>query len=211
MKREGRQHGMVRTYFLLSNSSSDDSPESKRLISNFDSPATAGIFTRVSSKPTNHSKFTGKCGKPRCSGCRFHPVAKSRDKSKGAHKNRSQDIDLNFNFHGHSHSASAILDELMAPNDPTYYLELDYRDLDCMDGPIFSPEANCVIKDDVGDDNYQDHSDDFHRGIDDFVNVDDDDDGDEDGNDVDMGFVDVGFVWNALDADEGWSIVGEMW
>ncbi|GAB4847926.1 hypothetical protein Ancab_026986 [Ancistrocladus abbreviatus] len=199
MKREGRQHGVVRTYYLLPNPSNDRSPKSRRLINNFDSPATAGIFTRVSSKPTNHSKFTGKCDRRRCS-----PVSKSKDKSKGALKLRSYGDDLNFNFHGYPYSASTILDELTAP---TYYLDLDYHDLDS----IVDPESNYVIENDHRE------NDDHHnyQGIDEIVSVDDtaecdnEDDGDDD--DDDMGFVDVGFIWDAVDGDEGWSIVGEMW
>jgi hypothetical protein len=81
MKREGKQHGMVRTYRILPNPT-----PGTRFITRFDSPPTAGLFTKVPSKPTNHSKFTGKCGTPQCSGCRLHPVSKSKNKSKGNHK-----------------------------------------------------------------------------------------------------------------------------
>nr|XP_004488942.1 uncharacterized protein LOC101494321 [Cicer arietinum] len=83
MKREGRQHGMVRTYRILPNLK----PET-RFITRFDSPTTAGLFTKVTSKPTNHSKFTGKCGTPRCTGCHLHPVSKSKNKSKGNLKHK---------------------------------------------------------------------------------------------------------------------------
>ncbi|KAJ1399567.1 hypothetical protein SESBI_30215 [Sesbania bispinosa] len=76
MKREGRQHGMVRTFRIL------PSPLNPKPNTRFDSPPTAGLFTKVPSKPTNHSKFTGKCGTPRCSGCHFHPVCKSKSKTK---------------------------------------------------------------------------------------------------------------------------------
>ncbi|KEH41462.1 hypothetical protein MtrunA17_Chr1g0171881 [Medicago truncatula] len=81
MKREGKQHGMVRTYRILPNPT-----PGTRFITRFDSPPTAGLFTKVPSKPTNHSKFTGKCGTPQCFGCRLHPVSKSKNKSKGNHK-----------------------------------------------------------------------------------------------------------------------------
>ncbi|GAU13129.1 hypothetical protein TSUD_174290 [Trifolium subterraneum] len=81
MKREGKQHGMVRTYLILPNPI-----PGTRFINRFDSPPTAGLFTKVSSKPTNHSKFTGKCCTPRCTGCRLHPVSKSQNKSKGNSK-----------------------------------------------------------------------------------------------------------------------------
>ncbi|CAN1749135.1 hypothetical protein LINPERHAP1_LOCUS3602 [Linum perenne] len=84
MKREGRQHGMVRTYPVLPspiNSRLDESP-----------PPVAGIFAKVSRKPTNHSKFTGKCGVSRCKECHIHPCTKSRDKAKGTQKSRSNDV-----------------------------------------------------------------------------------------------------------------------
>ncbi|KAK9039585.1 hypothetical protein V6N11_014781 [Hibiscus sabdariffa] len=60
MKREGRQHGMVRTYRILP-SPLNPKPES-RFIQQFDLPPTAGLFTKVPVKPTNHSKFTGRPG-----------------------------------------------------------------------------------------------------------------------------------------------------
>ncbi|KAL0344075.1 UNVERIFIED_CONTAM: hypothetical protein Sangu_1294900 [Sesamum angustifolium] len=84
MKREGRQHGMVRNYLIQSNPL-DPRPR-RRTLNELTSPPTAGLFTKVSTKPTNHSKFTGKCGRPMCRGCHSHPVSKSRDKAKGAQK-----------------------------------------------------------------------------------------------------------------------------
>ncbi|PON44052.1 hypothetical protein PanWU01x14_269880 [Parasponia andersonii] len=90
MKREGRQNGMVRTYQILP-SPLNPRPET-RFVNRFDSPATAGLFTRVPSKPTNHSKFTGKCGQPRCNGCHLHPACKAKDKTKGTRKLKSNDI-----------------------------------------------------------------------------------------------------------------------
>ncbi|GMN42657.1 hypothetical protein TIFTF001_011862 [Ficus carica] len=90
MKREGRQHGMVRTYRILP-TPLNPRPDT-RFINRFDSPATAGLFTRVPSKPTNHSKFTGKCGQPRCNGCHMHPTCKAKDKTKGNQKQRSNDV-----------------------------------------------------------------------------------------------------------------------
>ncbi|CAK9308828.1 unnamed protein product [Citrullus colocynthis] len=90
MKREGRQHGMVRTCRIIP-SPWNPRPET-RFVNQLDFPPTAGLFTKVSSKPTNHSKFTGKCGKPRCSGCRLHPVQKAKDKTKGSHKFKSHHL-----------------------------------------------------------------------------------------------------------------------
>ncbi|GMJ04303.1 hypothetical protein HRI_004099500 [Hibiscus trionum] len=121
MKREGRQHGMVRTYRILP-SPWNPKPES-RFVQQFDSPPTAGLFTKVPTKPTNHSKFTGKCGRPRCVGCHMHPACKSRDKTKGNHKLKSSTemvcssrlvtwrvVDGRPGFNDSGFSASRILD-----------------------------------------------------------------------------------------------------
>ncbi|TYH19802.1 hypothetical protein ES288_A05G381000v1 [Gossypium darwinii] len=81
MKREGRQHGMVRTYRVLP-SPWNPRPE-PRFVQQVNSPTTAGLFTKVPVEPTNHSKFTGRCGRPRCLGCHMHPAFKSKDKAKG--------------------------------------------------------------------------------------------------------------------------------
>ncbi|XVF60129.1 hypothetical protein PTKIN_Ptkin08bG0019000 [Pterospermum kingtungense] len=122
MKREGRQHGMVRTYKILP-SPLNPRPET-RFVQRFDTPPTAGFFTKVSTKPTNHSKFTGRCGMSRCQGCHMPPACKSKDKTKGTHKLRSSDRIINYrlitwrvvdgrpgsNFSGFS--ATRILDNL---------------------------------------------------------------------------------------------------
>jgi len=77
---------MVRSYRILP-SPLNPRPNT-RIITRFDSPPTAGLFVKVSSKPTNHSKFTGKCGTPRCTGCHFHPACKSKGKTKGSQKHK---------------------------------------------------------------------------------------------------------------------------
>ncbi|OMO69104.1 hypothetical protein COLO4_29257 [Corchorus olitorius] len=84
MKREGRQRGMVRTYRILP-APLNPRPES-RFVQQFDTPPTAGVFTKVPMKPTNHSKFTGRCGRARCLECHMHPACKSKEKAKGSHK-----------------------------------------------------------------------------------------------------------------------------
>ncbi|KAI4366905.1 hypothetical protein MLD38_022707 [Melastoma candidum] len=89
MRREGCQHEMVWTYWILP--SSHNTLPKGRIFNNVDAPATAGILTKVPSKPTNHSKFTGKCGRPRCMGCHMHPACKSKDKTKGNNKIKSFD------------------------------------------------------------------------------------------------------------------------
>ncbi|XP_057481499.1 uncharacterized protein LOC130768452 [Actinidia eriantha] len=90
MKREGRQHGLVRSYPILP-SPLNPRPES-RFVTRFDSPPTAGLFTRVSSKPTNHSKYTGRCGRVGCVDCRLHTASKSKAKAKGTQKLLSCDV-----------------------------------------------------------------------------------------------------------------------
>ncbi|KAI3799230.1 hypothetical protein L1987_34520 [Smallanthus sonchifolius] len=85
MKREGRQHGVVRSYPILPTPLS----RQRRYVKTVDSASVAGLFTKVSKKPTNQSKFTGKCGKARCLGCHIHPVCKSKEKAKGTMKLRS--------------------------------------------------------------------------------------------------------------------------
>ncbi|KAJ4845229.1 hypothetical protein Tsubulata_003828 [Turnera subulata] len=96
MRREGRPHGMVRTYRILPDPF-NPRPD-PRAFKSMDSPATAGAFTRVPSKPTNHSKPTGKCGMPRCTDCHVNPPFKSKDKAKGAQKLKSRDVVTNHRF-----------------------------------------------------------------------------------------------------------------
>ncbi|KAJ6298691.1 hypothetical protein OIU76_019780 [Salix suchowensis] len=117
MKREGRQHGMVRTY------KNSPSPWSSKLsdkkFNRFDTPpAAAGLLTKVPSKPTNHSKFTGKCAKPRCTGCHVLPSCKSKNKTKESHKVKSHDRAA-FEFAGFS--ATAILDHLATHDDEVFW------------------------------------------------------------------------------------------
>ncbi|GAY48391.1 hypothetical protein CUMW_111320 [Citrus unshiu] len=54
---------MVRTY-RIAPSPWNPRPDA-RTVNKFDSPPTCGLFTKVSQRPTNHSKFTGKCGRAR--------------------------------------------------------------------------------------------------------------------------------------------------
>ncbi|PWA81881.1 hypothetical protein CTI12_AA182340 [Artemisia annua] len=85
MKREGRQHGVVRTYPILSPPLS----QKRNVKKTVDSAVVTGLFTKVSKRPTNQSKFTGKCGTARCNECHIHPATKSKDKAKGTMKVRS--------------------------------------------------------------------------------------------------------------------------
>ncbi|KAJ4822220.1 hypothetical protein Tsubulata_045755 [Turnera subulata] len=215
MRREGRQHGFVRTNMVLP-SPWNLKPDSTRFINKFDSPATAGFFTRVHQKPTNHSKFTGKCGKPRCSGCHMHPWCKSKDKTKGCQKLRSHDVLSNcrlitwrlvegrpgLNFSGFS--ATGILDHLATNYDHHTDDEVDDDNVDCEDdfeegygsssshgrGITAGTEIEEIVAAAADDDDHKDHD------------LEDDDD--------DMGFCDVGFVLDQVeDEDEGWCLVAE--
>ncbi|KAG2302633.1 hypothetical protein Bca52824_031284 [Brassica carinata] len=87
MKREGRQHGVVRTLMILP---SELNPRpANQFVNRFDSPPAFGVFAKVSSKPTNHSKFTGKCERSKCSDCHVSPAKKSAKKSKGRRKKQA--------------------------------------------------------------------------------------------------------------------------
>ena len=89
MKREGRQHGTVRINRnkLLRVAAAAAGCEETAI--------GAMELGKAPAKPTNASKATGKCRRPRCAGCHYHPVTKARDKAKGAHKLHACDVALN--------------------------------------------------------------------------------------------------------------------
>ncbi|KAK8644168.1 hypothetical protein V6N13_123483 [Hibiscus sabdariffa] len=188
MRREGRQHGMVRAYRILP-SPWNPRPE-PRYVQQFDSPLTAGLFTKVSTKPTNHSKFTGKCGRPRCVGCHMHPACKSKDKTKGSHKLRSSEmvsssrliswrvVDGRPGFNDSGFSASRILDHLSNDDDD-----------DDDDGFKMNSQP-------LGEVEY--YEDDNNK----------DDDVKNDGAYVDVNDDDVKFVLDKDLEEEGWCLVG---
>ncbi|KAK7272920.1 hypothetical protein RIF29_13962 [Crotalaria pallida] len=84
MKREGRQHGMVRSYQILPHPFNPK--PGTRFVTRFDSPPIAGPFVKVPTKPTNHSKFTSKCTTQRCADCHLCPPCKSKCKTKGTQR-----------------------------------------------------------------------------------------------------------------------------
>ncbi|KAG2325205.1 hypothetical protein Bca4012_039694 [Brassica carinata] len=86
MKREGKQHGKVKTLLILP-PLPNTRPKSRYVP--MTSNPTSGSFAKVSSKPTNHSRSTGKCWSARCPECHSLPLSKSRLKSKGRSKMRS--------------------------------------------------------------------------------------------------------------------------
>ncbi|CAG7873731.1 unnamed protein product [Brassica rapa] len=89
MKREGRQHGFVRTGMI--HPSGFNPRPSNQFVNRLDSPPAIGVFTKVPSKPTNHSKSSGKRERSKYSNCHMSPAIKSADKSKGRQKLESTD------------------------------------------------------------------------------------------------------------------------
>ncbi|PSS30175.1 UPF0711 protein like [Actinidia chinensis var. chinensis] len=205
MKREGRQHGSVRSYPILP-SPLNPRPES-RFVNRFDSAPTAGLFTRVSSKPTNHSKYTGRCGRVGCVGCHLHPASKSKDKAKGTQKLRSCDVVSNHRlvtwrivdskpgFKVSGFSATGILDHLDSDDG---YMDGDeiYEDscgLDHHDSVEVEISSGAIEIEDKDGDEIEDKE-------------------DKDGDEIeDTSFYDVALVWEPSDeGEEDWCLVGEM-
>ncbi|XVF13973.1 hypothetical protein REPUB_Repub09cG0016200 [Reevesia pubescens] len=194
MKREGRQHGMVRTYRILP-FPWNPRPE-PRFVQQFDSPPTAGFFTKVPVKPTNHSKFTGRCGRPRCLECHMHPACKSKDKTKGTHKLRSSDIGSN-------------------------YRAVTWRVVNGRSGLKFSGYSATRILDHLSsqyEDDYEDNDDDFQGGvINDGFKVNSQSleerenyEGEIENEGVYVGDDDVNFVLDQELEEDGWCLVGEI-
>ncbi|KAL3526347.1 hypothetical protein ACH5RR_011003 [Cinchona calisaya] len=205
MKREGRQHGMVQTYPIVS------SPWNPRKSNRFETPSTAGLFAKVSQKPTNHSKFTGKCGRPRCASCHMHPACKAKDKTKGTQKLKSCDVVTNYrlvtwrvvdakpglNFTGFS--ATGILnhfdhDLIDDNNDDAYdYYEEETEEEGAYGLAPLRPRPNWIVDSEVASRT---------------VAIEDVEDGDDDEK---MSFCEVGFAWEQVEGDdEGWCLVEEI-
>ncbi|OVA20510.1 hypothetical protein BVC80_1065g62 [Macleaya cordata] len=216
MKREGRQHGMVRSYMIV------PTPLNPRLnsraVNQFDTRPTAGLFTKVSTKPTNHSKFTGKCGKSKCTGCHVHPACKSKDKTKGTQKLKSIDVAMNhkliswrvvdkgqgLNYRGIS--ATAVLGQLSndhwddhVDDDDDHHDDGHVDDVYDDDSPVLADELPTVSLHVAKEEGAS------SGGIEEEEKDDDDDDDDDH-----MSFCDVGFVIDQVDGDEDWCLVGEL-
>ncbi|KAL5717842.1 hypothetical protein ACHQM5_010804 [Ranunculus cassubicifolius] len=219
MKREGRQHGMIRTHMILPNN---------KHYTQFQSPhhSNEGILGRVAAKPTNHSKSTWKVGKSR-----------GKDKGKGGQKVKAFDVGMNHRlvswrvvddkgYHGMNYvgvSASDVLGHLS-----NYYHDyededhegVDVDEHDCYhdsdDSFGVSDElkiGSCSVAVAVVEEREEIVDGGKEIDIDEAVNDDDDDDmGMYDFVDDDMGFCDVGFVIQQIDgdSDEGWCLVGEL-
>ncbi|CAH1437744.1 unnamed protein product [Lactuca virosa] len=190
MKREGRQHGVVRSYMILPTTLSQ-----RKYVKTVDSASVAGMFTKVSRKPTNQSKFTGKCGKARCVGCHIHPATKSKDKAKGTMKLRSIGSDPGLIGYPTCTSATGVLADLAS--------DACYDDGDEYDGAIedcdydYHEDTNCNVEIGIG-----------LASI-----VTEEQIGGEDKDDC-MSYCDVGLCWGEGDADEnrddGWYLVGDI-
>ncbi|KAI3784665.1 hypothetical protein L1987_43768 [Smallanthus sonchifolius] len=193
MKREGRQHGVVSCYHIFDPASLSQ----QRFVKMVDSASTMGLFAKVPTKPTNHSKFTGKCRKPRCNGCHLHPVCKSKTKAKGAMKLRSIDPENELTKYSFGNSATGVLAYLVdggGYDNDDYDYDYDYED---------RVEENYKYSYDYGY-GYDYDDDDCH---------DDNDDGSSH-DDETMSFCDVGLCWGDgdeyVDDDDGWYLVGGL-
>jgi hypothetical protein len=217
MRREGRQHGLVQTCPIVLSPWNPSSGDSRR-INKLDSPPTAGLFTKVSQKPTNHSKYTGKCGRPRCVSCHFQPVGKAKEKSKGTQKLRSSDVVTNYRLVTwrvvdsrpglklSGFSASGILDQLASDyiayddqieddDEDDTYEEYNYSlaDID------WSADSEPAIASRIVEIVEVDGSDGDHNA----ENEEDDDDT--------MSFCDVGVVLKQVEeGDDGWCLVEDL-
>ncbi|XP_060193917.1 uncharacterized protein LOC132623202 [Lycium barbarum] len=185
MKREGRQHGTVRTYPILP-SPWNPKPE-VRYINKSNSPPTAGLFTKVSTKPSNHSKFTGKCGRPRCTSCHIHPAGKSKDKTKGTQKLKTRGDVVSL---------------------------VTWRVVDARPGLNFSGFSTTGLLDHLDNSDYSyymDHDDDhgiYYDAPDEIEEIDDcEDNGVDDDEEEKMSFIEVGFVWENVEEDGDWCVV----
>ncbi|KAL0431600.1 UNVERIFIED_CONTAM: hypothetical protein Sradi_0786000 [Sesamum radiatum] len=178
MKKQGRQHGVVRAFPILS---TPRNPRSRsRNLNELSSRPTAGLFTKVSPKPTNHSQFIDKCGRPRCRHCHICPAAKSKDKVKGAQKMRSSSLD---------------------------YRLIAWRGMDPESGKRFSwSSATGVLDYLAGDDMYCCHEANYNNDDDDdecyeheIEEVDEEEE--------EMSLCEVGLFWQLVDGDESWCLV----
>ncbi|XVF13974.1 hypothetical protein REPUB_Repub09cG0016300 [Reevesia pubescens] len=156
MKRESRQHGMVRTFRVLS-STWNPNPETQSF-HRLDSPPAAGLLSDVPSNLSNHSKFTGKCGRPQYLECHLNPVSKSKDKTKGTRKFRTNKVasprlingrvvDMRPGLNSFGFSASGILEPLYSVKEDD---EIDAHVNDHDDGG----PCGLVVDDDDDDDNF---------------------------------------------------------
>ncbi|XVF60136.1 hypothetical protein PTKIN_Ptkin08bG0019700 [Pterospermum kingtungense] len=221
MKREARQPGVVRTYRVLP---SPWNPKPKtRPVQRLESLQVAGLFSNVPSKPSNHSKFTGKCGRPQCLECHLNPVSKSKNKTKGTQKFKTSNMVVGprlitwpvvdrkpgLNFFGFS--ATGILEHLYNVNE-----EDDIDDHVNDDDDEYDDSGTCAILHDDDDDFMANFWSIHEKEREEYVDNDDDDDkldsvyayGDDDDA---MSYCDVElFMLDQTEEDEGWCLLTEM-
>ncbi|XVF60134.1 hypothetical protein PTKIN_Ptkin08bG0019500 [Pterospermum kingtungense] len=222
MKREARQPGMIRTYRVLP---SPWNPRPKtRPVQRLESLRVAGLFSNVPSKPSNHSKFTGKCGRPQCLECHMNPVSKSKNKTKGTQKFKTSnmvagprlitwrvlDRQPSLNFFGFS--ATEILEHLYNVNE-----EDDIDDhVNDEDDDEYDDAGTCAILHDDDDDFMANFWSIHEKEREEYVDNGDDDDkldsvygyGDDDDA---MSYCDVElFMLDQTEEDEGWCLLTEM-
>ncbi|KAI3408992.1 uncharacterized protein J3R85_019869 [Psidium guajava] len=223
MKREGRQHGTVRSYRILP-APWNPRPSSK-FVNRFESPPAAGLFAKVPSRPTNHSKFTGKCTRPRCTDCHLHPACKSKDKTKGNNKNKSFNavsshrliswrvVDGRPGLNYSGFSATGLADHLANAYK-------DYDDEECEPGSDYERDYGCegdvyhdgdhVFSPTADRSKHKDHDGNGKDGRDESKHKDHDSNGNDGGEDDDdkISFCEVGFEWNQV--EDGWCMIGEI-
>ncbi|XP_020571909.1 uncharacterized protein LOC110018812 [Phalaenopsis equestris] len=189
MKREGWQHGvlMVRkpSLNLADRSANSD---------------TGSFYMKAPSRPSNRSKQTVKCQRPRCAECHSLPMSKSRDKAKGAHKLKSCNVKLN-----HKLVSWRVVDDRRWPK---------FSGASASD--LLGQLSGCYWNEE------DDHEDEVEEQGDQFLECADFDvggcsDGKEDEEDFkededeedDMGFCEVGFITEYLERED-WCMVYEI-
>ncbi|KAH9314120.1 hypothetical protein KI387_022747 [Taxus chinensis] len=91
MRHEGRLHRKVRSCMRIKDISDADHGHGDGK-GDAHGPFKCLPLKVGSSKPTNHSKFTGKCRRARCKFCHLDPPCKLRRKIKGCRKHTSSDL-----------------------------------------------------------------------------------------------------------------------
>ncbi|CAH2047935.1 unnamed protein product [Thlaspi arvense] len=129
MKWEGRQHGVVRTW--MTHPSLCSPRPTNHFVNRLDSIPGFGEFVKVPSKPTNHSKFTGKCDRSKCINCHVSPATRSADKSKGRRNQQATtwwaEDKLDRFMGSDSFSAKSILDTLCGEDYDDHMYDHDYE------------------------------------------------------------------------------------
>ncbi|XP_068651755.1 uncharacterized protein [Aristolochia californica] len=187
---------MVRSCMILP-PSLNSRPKS-RVVNQIDSSTAAGIFIKVPSKPTNHSKFTGKCGRARCTTCHTHPACKSRDKAKGTHKVKSLvDRGLGLKFGGSS--AAGILGLLSDRDwDDEVDEQEDYHVADEEEAMTYTVAGEASLEKDRAQD-LSIEQEDQHLHSSPIQET-----------ETDMGFHDLGFVLDLMEDVEEWCLIGDI-